>query len=221
MLIFHGENYPLSRQAYLGSREGFQVQGLETISIDGGNLILGELQNQLQTSSLFGGGKVICIENLFSRRPSSEKNNLISFLSRHIPPPDIVIYDPKDISSQIKSFPAPIIKKFDWPKYLFQFLDSFSFPALRQTLMHLPPEVILASLAKQLHNLLLLKHDSLNLPSWQTNKLQSLSSRFSLPQLTSMERQLLDIDYQAKNSLLISDLTSALEDWCIKNVLLV
>jgi hypothetical protein len=78
----------------------------------------------------------------------------------------------------------------------------------------------MASLAKQLHNLLLVKYGSSDFPAWQSGKLKPLANRFSLPRLITMQNQLLAIDSKSKNSLLSTDLESALVDWCLKNVLL-
>lgn len=216
MLIIHGDNYSLSRQAWVDEKAKYP----DALIIDGSNLNFSDLSKYLHTTSLFGSQRTLFVENLFSRRPSVEKNKILDYFSGFSPPPEIIFYDPKDVTASLKAFPPSIIRKFDWPKYLYQFLDSFSLPSLRLTLGQMPPEVVLASLAKQLHNLLLLKHGSADLPAWQAGKLKPLANRFFLPQLISMQKQLLNIDYRSKNSLLTADLGTALVDWCIKNVLL-
>jgi len=180
MIILHGDHQVASRQKLLDLKKDKSV--LEFL---GSELTLAALVNTLTTKSLFGQANTIVIEGLFSLRPSTLKKILITYLLNHLES-DVIVWEPKDVSSQIKDFKQ--VQKFDLPKYIFAFLDNPTVSGLQQVLQTMPPEQILASLA--------------------TRGYKRVDTKWL--------QELLTIDYQLKTGNLPYDLTTALELWCAK-----
>ncbi len=180
MLILHGDNQIASRQALLTAKEGRPI-----LEFMGSNLSLDQLVNAVETNSLFGQANTVVIEGIFSQRVSSNKKSITEYLESH-QDSDIIVWESKDISSQVKNFKN--IQKFDLPKYIFSFLDNPTIPGLHQVLQTMPPEQILASLATRAYK--------------RVN--------------TKWLQELLVIDYKLKTGALPYDLTTALELWVAK-----
>lgn len=210
MIIIHGDDILNSRSFYLSIKKDPYIE------LNGNDLTLTVLKQNLGSTSLFGEIPVLIIENFFSRRTSTEKTKIIDFLLSDNY--QIIFYDSKDISPQLKKFKPDVIKIFDLPKYLFRFLDTFSSDLLSKTLETLEPEIVLASLAKHLHNLILVKTGSLDLPGWQVQKFQSQASKYSLPKLINLNSLLLAVDLAQKTSTSPLSLSQALDLWCAKTI---
>jgi len=218
MLIIHGDNIIASREYFLNQRH-FLSAKTSLLELSGQDLTYPRLIQSLTTPDLFGQYPLVSVENLFSRRPSSDKKKITEYLqSFHAKLPNLLIYEAKDISLQLKSYPPETFKNFPLPKYLYTFLETFSPEALRKCLKFQPPELIMASLAKHLHNLILVKEHQGEFPSWQSAKLSPQAQKYSLTDLLSLQNQLLQIDLASKTSQNPLSLNSALELWCLKNI---
>ncbi|MEK7091078.1 MAG: hypothetical protein AAB887_01045 [Patescibacteria group bacterium] len=179
-MILHGDNQVASRQALLAAKEG-----KPTLEFMGSDLSLDQLVNAVETNSLFGQANTVIIEGLFSQRPSTNKKVIIEYLESH-QDSDIIIWEGKDVTSQLKNITS--VKIFDLPKYIFSFLDSPTISGLHQVLQTMPAEQIMASLATRAHK--------------RAN--------------TKWLQELLAIDYKLKTGALPYDLATALELWCAK-----
>ena len=177
MLIIHGENQIASRQAFLVEKQNKQV-----INLSGEDSILSDIISSTSGQSLFGGEINLFVENIFSSRPSSRKTEIIDYLSKHTDL-NIIIWESKDVSAQLKSFPANIIQKFDLPKVIFAFMDHPTVGLLHQCLQSMPIEQIFASLVTRLY---------------KSEKTVDLL-------------KLLELDYKSKTSQLPYDLVAGLE----------
>lgn len=216
MLVIHGDNSLASREYFLQiKKQNF----LNFLDLSGDTLTLADLQNALSTPDLFGQYPAVFIENFFSRRTSSQKTKISAYLldlgnQNSSQTNSLFLYESKDISSQLKGLSASLIKNFPHPKHLYSFLESFSPDALRLCLKTDPPEAILASLAKHLQNLILVKENQGSFPDWQKTKLKTQSAKYSISKLTDMSNALLNIDYAAKTSKLSLSLDQSIELWC-------
>lgn len=209
MMILHGDDQAASRNQFLLLKQQVKNSGKNIVEFAGENLVLPDLIQALESSSLFGNVNYVVIESLFSRRPSAEKKRLIDYLSNQ----DLLIWEPKDVTAQVKNFPN---KKFDLPKYIFQFLDDFTLQNLELALKNSEPEIILSLLAKRLHDLVLALENKLELPSWQLAKIQKQSQKYNLQKLSAMNNELLTLDYNQKTSKSPYDLSVGLELWIMK-----
>ena len=183
MLIIHGEHQTASRQFFLDQKIMCAKKGQQISSLSGADLDLPTLRTISNTVSLFGTSNAVFIEGFFSRRPSNDKKAIIEYLTS-VPESNVFLWDSKDISSQLKSFPSNTIKSFDLPKYIFKFLDHPDLESLHLCLQSLPPEQIFASLITRM-----IKNSS------SPEKIQ----------------ELLKIDYAQKTSTSPFDLSLALE----------
>lgn len=182
MLIIHGEDQIASRRAFLAVKQDKQIRELS-----GEDSILSDVINATRGESLFGGEALVLMENLFSSRPSARKTEVIDYLQNNFGL-DIYIWESKDVSTQLKSFPANIIQKFDLPKAIFAFMDHPTVDLLHQCLRSMPIEQIFASLV----------------------------TRFYKQEKTNELLALLDLDYKNKTSQLPYDLAVGLELYIMK-----
>jgi DNA polymerase III delta subunit len=214
MIIFHGEDRIASREAYLDAKQKLQKSHAAINSQDGSKLTISVLLDSLNSVSLLSEKSAVFIDDFFARRAGNEKKEIVKYLIEN-PNQEIYIWESKDQSLQLKSFPVQVVKVFDLPKYVFQYLENFSQPLLQKTLVSTPPEQLMALLAGHIQKLILAKESALNLPPWQLSRLTSQAAKYSLDRLRTMNYELLAIDYNLKNSNLPYDLAAALEFWTV------
>lgn len=213
MIILHGDNQVASRQQMTIAKQEAVRQGKQLVEL-GSELTLEQVVSAIETNSLFGSSNLVVIENLFSGRPSNDRKAVIEYLLAKSG--DVVVWEGKDVSAKIKEFDPQLVRRFDLPKYVFKFLDDLSLSSLQLSLQSAAAEQILALLAGHIHKLILVKEGMSSLPDWQTSKLKSQVSRFSLDKLTDLSRKLLQIDYAQKTSALPYDLATALEIFVVR-----
>ncbi len=212
MLIIHGDNQVASRSLLLAAKQTATAKNLEIISLSGDELNLAELQNYVNSVNLLGTTNCVVVEGFFGRRPSNEKKKIIEQLEKWSNE-QIILWDGKDVSLQLKNFPLNIVKKFELPRTVFKFLDSLALNDLSQTLETTPPEFVFSLLVGQVRKLMIIKSGGGNFPDWQMAKLKSQAAKFTDQELSSMHHQLLDIDFKNKTSASAMDLAQALEVW--------
>lgn len=183
MIILHGDNEIASRNEYLRQKKETYLE------LSGDTLDLSSLITSFSTSSLFGPISHIAIIGLFSRRPSTAKKQITDYLECRSEL-ELLLWEPKDVSAQLKGFPQKLITKFDFPKHIFTFLDNLDLVTYHKLLSQMPVEQIFASLVTRAHKVLTAESRS--------NK--------SLDIL-----KLIEIDYQLKTGQLATDLSTALE----------
>lgn len=215
MQIFHGEDIKQSRAAFIEAKDKIKKNGGELNEFAGDVITTSDIKTALQSISLLGQNPTVSIEGVFSRRVSNERKLIIEFLSQNTNS-EILIWEPKDISTLIKQFPANSIKHFPLPQKVFSFLDTLNPKLMPDIFADTEPEQLLGLLAKRAHDLILVKENKLNLPSWQLTKLQNQVKQFSISGLVELNNQLLELDYKNKSGSLSSDLGSALEVLMVK-----
>jgi len=206
MVIFHGENTVLSRQRLNGEIEKFKG---EVIKLEGEQLTLTELQQAVESRSIFGADKLVVVFGLFSRRPSREKEKLLNYCQKENPQ-NLIVWEEKKIDGRILgNFKRVKIEFFDLPKIIYKFLDSLS-PVNRKTsllffhqcLKKEVPERIFYFLCRHVEQLIIAadlgKRGLENLPDWKQEKLLRQAKTFGLEKLISLYQKLLAIDYQQK-----------------------
>ena len=95
MLILHGDNQVATRQKLSNQLKNFSG---EKVTLDGEKINITQLIQATESSSLFGQDKLIIIENLFSRRPSKEKDALIEKLKSL--PENCIVWERKSIDGR-------------------------------------------------------------------------------------------------------------------------
>ena len=201
MIILHGDNQITSRDHFLYAKHEAIKQGLNIVDLSGDSLQIGQLIQAVESKSLFGPANAVFIENLLSSRPSAAKKELIKYIEKN-QAESIIIWESKDVSSQLKTIDPKLTTKYDLPKHIFAFLDNPTVSTLHLALGTAPVEQIFASLCTRLHKVLLGQGH--------------FTRQFSNSQLAILNSQLLDIDYKLKTGSLPYDLTAALELWLVK-----
>ena len=182
MLIIHGDNQVASRDFLHSSKVGKQI-----LEFFGNSLTIDQINQALNTQSLFGQIYTVAIEGLFRERQSSAKKDLLAYLAKN-QSADIIIWESKDVTSQLKDFDPKLIRKFDLPKHIFKFLDDPTISHLHLALSTTLPEIVFASLVTRAHK--------------RAN--------------TKWLQELLAIDYKLKTGTLPYDLAAALEMFVIR-----
>lgn len=182
MLIFFGEDQVKSRQAFLSEKQNHNITNLPE---EGSTL--SDVISATSNISLFGEKTFLCVEGLFSERSSQRKTDIIEYLQSH-PELDVLVWEGKDVSVQVKNFRADVLRKFDLPRHIFSFMDNPSVELLRLCLKSMPVEQIFASLVTR---------------KYKQQKINDLL-------------KLLELDYKLKTSQLPYDLVNGLELYIMK-----
>ncbi len=158
--------------------------------MSGQDLTLDQLSQAVDTVTLFGQTNGVFVESLFSTRPSTAKKAVIDYLKSHTSA-NVVVWEPKDVSAQLKDFPEPLIRRFDLPRHIFKFLDHPTLTTLHLALTTTLPEIVFASLVTRAHK--------------QAH--------------TKWLQELLAIDYKIKTGALPYGLATALELWVANDLI--
>ncbi len=202
MLIIHGDNQVQSRQFFLAQKQSAKAKGIELVERNGDQISVSEMGQILGTMTLLGQTPMLVLENVYSRRQSAEKKQLLEYVVDR-QTEQILIWENKELTvSQLKGIQASNIKVFPLPKYLFDFLDTLTIESFHKSIETMPVEQVFASLVTRLHKVI-------------TGE-GRIKKTFSENDLLSKYEQLLYIDYAQKTSSSPFDLTSALELWLVK-----
>jgi hypothetical protein len=219
MVIILGENIVLSRQRL--NEEIGKFKG-EVVKLEGEKLTLTELQQGVESQSIFGADKLIVVFGLFSRKPSKEKEKLLNYCQKQNPQ-NLIIWEEKEINSGILGkFKNAKIEFFDLPKIIYKFLDSLSptnkkasLLLFHQCLKKEVPEKIFYYLCRRVEQLIIAadlgKKGLENLKDWQKEKLIRQANAFGLEKLINLYQKLLVIDYQQKTGKSPFSLISSLD----------
>ncbi len=219
MLILHGENVILSRQKLEEIINDFKG---EIIRLEGHQINLTQLKQAAESQSLFDEDRLVLVENIFFRRPSQEKENLIRYL-KEIRPKGLIVWEAKTIDGRtLAPFKGVKTEKFELTRQIFKFLDSLiphnlqkSLHWLHQCLKQDLPEMIFYMLIRQVRLLLMAKDlgakGLIRMAPWQQNKLLHQAEKFELQKLLWLHQTLLKIDYEQKTGRAVMPLASQLD----------
>ena len=207
MLIIHGENNLISRKRLSEKTASYKN---EIIRLDGNKICLSEVKQALESYSLLSQDKLVVIENLFSRRPGKEKEEILDYLKNNAFN-NLIIWERKKIDGRtLASFRKEKIEKYDLSTVIFKFLDSFwpgnqknSLFYFHQCLKSEPPEMIFFLFCRLISQLIIaldLGEKGLEkMAPWQKSKLIRQAKKFSLEKLISLYRNFLEIDFSIKS----------------------
>lgn len=207
IIIFHGDNYVLSRQALNQSL----TQTPERFTA--ADLTEEILTQALESNPMFQIPKIFVIENLLSLPRSQLKEKLIKIVLNN-PDSEIFLWEKKALSPAFKKqFSRATIKEFKLPASLFNFLDNLTLTNFHQALINNPAELIFYLLHRRISQLIQALDDPAALKGapWQLGKLKSQAKKYSLDQLLDFHHQLLTLDEQLKTSQNILSLAGCLD----------
>lgn len=196
--LIHGENIVVAYEKYRQLIDSSKLKGFEIVQIN-------DLHN-IVSQSLFEEKVVFTVD-----RPKDIKPNDWKWLSKNCSKynSNLLIFWEGNASSLVLGFlPKSVtVEKFDLPKILFNFLDSF-YPGNCQKILGLldrlvknqPIELVFSMLARHLRDLYWVKSDeaSLDYPDWRVLKLAKQAERFTTSDLGFMISELSIIDMKTK-----------------------
>lgn len=222
--IIHGDDLAKSRTFLNQQISKYQETGTkEIIRLDGEKINLTELLLAAETKSLFAEKKLVIIENLFTRTKSKLKDKILNYLISEKHTVDILLWEKKKISTVwLKKFSQAQISEFKINQTIFKFLDSLSPTNIKQSLHFFqlaqkndPPELIFYLLHRRVSELIIAKDSGSNgllkKSPWQKSRLLNQASKFSLPELKTLHRQLYRTDVQVKSGKNLLPLASELD----------
>jgi hypothetical protein len=140
--ILHGDNISASRLSFAKTIEQQKLLGKEIIRIDGEKVSDIEFIQACEAKSLFNLDKVVVIENLFSRKPSKQKEALLKLLNKNASDVQMIIWEKKQINaSAYKQLKDIKINLFSLNSAVYKFLDSLK-PGNTRTMLLLFHEAI-------------------------------------------------------------------------------
>lgn len=211
--FLHGDNYPQSRGRLDALTKELKNRGSkELIRLNGEKVKLEEIKQVLEAKSLFGGERLVIIENLLSAVVGRRKKEIIDYLLKEPYDSSCVLWEKKEIKGAIlNKFRSKFkVEIFKIPAIIFKFLDELR-PGNPQEIVGLlhqmnekEPEMIFYMLIQRVRQLILVKDlgkEGLEgLQGWQQARLLNQARKFELKQLLSFYHQLLESDYQQKTS---------------------
>lgn len=193
MQIIYGEDY-LSSRNYLNKL----LESTSPTRVEAKDLELGTLKQYLGNNDLFGQSPTVVIYGLLSLLASKKKDQLIKVILEESPT-SLILYEDKDINAtSLKKFTKAILKKFNIPPVIFQFMDNLK-PNIPVQLPDLDPHFIFQMLIRQVRLLLSVGPNS-TMPAWMSKRLLGQKNLFGEEKLLKMHQELYLIDKRQKTS---------------------
>lgn len=196
--LIHGDHVEASREEFnqMKKRDG------EIRQLDGRTLDASMLTQALESKSLFGGQSTVFIERLFGKL--GRKQKLIESLASIIKNSqgDVVLWEDKELGNLVlKSLGKAQIKLFKLPSLIFSFLDNPSVALYEKLTENEAPELVHAMLTRRVRQLMQIRGGSAptGMQSWQVAKLTRQANTFTMNELLSMYKKLLDMEYSIKS----------------------
>ncbi|MBI5448983.1 hypothetical protein HY948_01550 [Candidatus Gottesmanbacteria bacterium] len=220
--LFHGADIETSRNKL--STWKMDHKGVDVRTFDGRTLDAATLTQALESSSLFGAGHAVVIENLITKAGKKTKllNQICSLLSDASSHIDIALWEEKEVTAaitkQLGPHVAPILSKA--PAALFLFLDALRPDNATQTLLLLHqftaqqvPEITFSLFVRRVRLLMQIRDQvtPIAMQSWQISRLTKQAEFFTMKQLRMIEQKLLDIEYSIKTGASPFSLTQHIE----------
>jgi DNA polymerase III delta subunit len=221
--FIHGDYHMGSRNLLTSLIEQGKNGQKEVIELDGSSLDLNGLIQATQSNSLFGGEKLIVIENLFSRLKSKEQEEMLKWLKTYDNSNDIVFWEKKSIGKILqRNLPKnTTVKEFKTPAIIFKIVETLS-PANKKQALNLlesilekePAEFVFAMVVRQIRMLLLIAGgETVGGAPWMVGKMKKQASSFSLEKLTERYQKLYEIDKEIKTGKGVMPLAWHLKLW--------
>ncbi len=225
ILILHGDHEVQSRNILKDNIDRVKKAGIKDIvRHNGETLLLENLKQAIESQSLFDSQRLVVIENLLNRPRSKTKEELLEYLEKSKPKPEVILWERKEVKSAVLKRFAKIasIKLFKISPKIFRFLDSL-YPGNAKQMLSLyhetiskdKPELIFYMLCRRISALLKVQDSPLVLPNqlqpWQRQRLISQAKQFSVLKLAEIHHKLYRMDKSVKTGANILPLASMLD----------
>lgn len=207
LIILHGENQLASRKALQQIIDESRAEGTEIVRLDARSLSVAQLENALQSQSLFATPKLVVVEELHSLPRSKRKDGLIELI-KQADVVSVVLWEKRSLTkTMLKKFEGGKATEFKLSKALFKWLDVWGQPArtvlpLQRTVFEQDgPQLALAMLARQVRLLLETKAGlAPAAPPFALTRLKTQAQHFQLSELLALHKNLLELDVAEKTS---------------------
>ncbi|MBI4130676.1 hypothetical protein HY468_05135 [Candidatus Roizmanbacteria bacterium] len=230
--ILHGDDIVVSRNKLIENKRIAREEGKEVFTLEGKEAGLSMLVQSLESHSLFGGMKLVVIENLLSNlRAGKARDEIIDYLVAGKFDADMILWEGKSVGRQLlklKKQKHINVAEFKMPVTIFKFVDSImpgnqqtTLSALDESLITTVPEVVFTMLVRQFRLLIALTYgadidETKRLAPWQRGKLKRQASAFTEEKLKNAYKELLLIDYQTKTGKSALNLTKRMQQFIIE-----
>lgn len=209
MIIIHGDNISKSRLKLTKIIDSLKNQNKDIFSVTAKTLTASLLEEALGETSLFGGDKVIVIEELHSLPESAKKKQFIAALATS--DQEIVLWEKRLLTAtMLKKFPHADVEAFKASSLLFQWLDSLGVSKDKKQLLSDLHQIVkdesaffcFTMICRQVRLLISALDDGqLKGAPFIVQKLKKQARSFTLDQLLVFHSKLVEIDYKQKRSL--------------------
>ncbi len=212
MIVIHGENIIQSRQFLTDQITQAKANQQAVHHLMATTLQMKDVASLLGTASLFGGKRLVVVEELHSLPKSAKKEELIQlFATQDDPDTELIFWEKRKLTStMLKKFPRASVKEFKTTNTLFSWLDSLNGQkrnfSKQHQLLHQAIEsdgefMCFAMLARQVRLLIQVKEGSkVAGPPFVVQKLKHQAGTFTLKQLLTIHQHLHDFDLKQKTS---------------------
>lgn len=206
--ILHGDYQEASRAVllrFLEKNRDKEIRRLDNRSISEDTLV-----QVTESSSLFGGGRVVVLEGVFTSLGRKQKlsETYAAILSRNAGEADIVIWEPKELSpATLKRIGQASVTVFKLPALIFKFLDAITpggapitIPLLADILRTEPAEIVFSMMLRRVRMLIQCRDNMTpsGLQGWQAARLTRQSASFTMDQLLELHDRLYHMDSSIK-----------------------
>ncbi len=204
--IIHGDDIVSSRNYLRGEKNKSE----NPITLDGSEIDISSLSQNLMGNSLFSSKNTIIIENLFLNKKMLDFDKVVELFKKSNA--NIYIWEKNELSkSSLGLLKNARVKNFKFPQTLFYFLDSLrpnnkkNLVLFHNALQNTTAEMIFYMLIRQFRLLLSLSNKSSNsidetkkLAPWQKEKLERQRKLFEVESLKKIYQKLFNIDLKVK-----------------------
>lgn len=223
MIVLHGDNQIQSRLALTELKEKALKRGEEVVVVNGQKAPLSEVKQALESGSLFGGDRLLVIENLLVGKVSKSQKEICEYLKKA--GGNAVIWESKKVSlTAIKAVNGEA-REFKINPEIFNLTDSLSpnntkamLESLEVCLQQEDAEMIFYMLCRQVRMMIQAKTDrnSVSGSPYMISKLMAQVKNFEQEQLLKMHEKLYDIDKGVKTGTNPLPLSDRLEQWLLE-----
>lgn len=220
MVIIHGENQSQARPKLQTLIDQSREAGSNVVRLEAKKLTVPVLQETLGGGDLFGTQQLIVIEELHSLPTSNQKKSLIETLAATTDSTNLILWEKKTLTAtQLKKFPKALVFEFKIANQMWEFLDNLGSTNKTQLLKQLQGVIaandeffVFTMICRQIRLLISTKDGgAADAKGFAAAKLQKQATRFSLPQLLELHRQLFKLEVQQKTSTLGLSLAGELD----------
>jgi len=224
--IIHGDNISSSREYFHELKQRYK----DFVLLDGNKLTITDLVQNIEGSTLFGGTKVIFIEEFLTKLKKTDKESkeILDFIIKNTKSSVFVLWESKEILKRdLSLFKDATVNFFKLPKNIFLLLDNLR-PGNSKSLLNLfhqaiasgiKEELILFMLQRQFRILLALSDSSdsgpidelTRLAPWQMGKLERQVSYFQGSTLKNIYKKLYEIEIGQKTGGLSLSLSQSID----------